>query len=101
MKIEHIAKSHNRSLLLYDLVCSAKYRRKVFSKTVEKALKRVCDEISKRYVIYFVEIDSADDHVHFMVQSVPMYSPKKIVNTVKSIAAIEIFKLHPEVKTLL
>jgi len=30
-----------------------------------------------------------------------MYSPKKIVNTVKSITAIEIFKLHPEVKTLL
>jgi REP element-mobilizing transposase RayT len=48
-----------------------------------------------------VEIGSDEDHVHFMVQSIPMYSPKKIVNAVKSITAIEIFKLHPEVKTLL
>ena len=30
-----------------------------------------------------------------------MYSPKEIVNTVKSITAIQIFKLHPEVKTIL
>jgi REP element-mobilizing transposase RayT len=78
-----------------------KYRRKVFTKSVEKALKKVCEEISKRYEIYFVEIGSDEDHVHFMVQSVPMYSPKKIVNAVKSITAIEIFKLHPEVKMLL
>ncbi|MBI5413213.1 IS200/IS605 family transposase, partial [Candidatus Peregrinibacteria bacterium] len=28
---EHIVKSHNKNLLLYHLVCPAKYRRKVFS----------------------------------------------------------------------
>ena len=33
-----------------------------------------------------------------MVQSVPMMSPKKIVNTVKSLTAREIFRLHLEVK---
>lgn len=48
-----------------------------------------------------MEIGSYEDHVHFMVQSVQMCSPKKIVNAVKSITGIEIFKLHPEVKTLL
>ena len=101
MKIEHINKSHNKSLLLYHLVCPVKYRRKVFSKSVERTLKRVCKGISERYEIYFVEIGSDEDHVHFMVQSVPMYSPKKIVNIVKSLTAIEIFKMHPEVKTLL
>ena len=87
--------------MLNHIVCPTKYRRKVFSKTVEKTLKRVCGEISKRYEIYFVEIGSDDDHVHFMVQRVPMNSPKKIVNIVKSLTAIEIFKLHPEVKTFL
>ena len=31
-------------------------------------------------------------------QSVPALSPKKIVNTLKSITAKEMFRLHPEVK---
>ena len=101
MKDRHIIKSHNKSLLLYHIVCPAKYRRKVFTESVEKTLKKVCKGISIRYEIYFIEIGSDDNHVHFLVQSVPMYSPKKITNIVKSITAIEIFKLHPEVKTLL
>lgn len=35
---------------------------------------------------------------HFFVQSVPMYSPKQIVQIIKSITAREIFKSCPEVK---
>ena len=42
-----------------------------------------------------------EDHVHFLVQSVPTLSPKQIVQTVKSITAIKIFKMHPEVKKYL
>ncbi len=38
------------------------------------------------------------DHVHFLVQSVPTYSPTKIVRTIKSITAKEIFRQMPEVK---
>ncbi len=101
MEDRHIVKSHNKNLLLYHIVCPAKYRRKVFSDSVEETLKKVCAGISKRYEIYFIEIGADENHVHFLVQSVPMYSPKKIINTVKSITAIEIFKLHPEVKTIL
>ncbi len=101
MEDRHIIKSHNKSLLLYHIVCPAKYRRKVFSEEVEKTLKKVCTGIEKRYEIFFLEIGDDDDHVHFLVQSVPMYSPKKIVNTIKSITAIKIFKRHPEVKAKL
>jgi len=35
------------------------------------------------------------------MQSVPMLSPKKIVSTVKSLTAREIFRLYPEVKQFL
>jgi putative transposase len=33
-----------------------------------------------------------------LIQSVPMYSPTKITNPVKSITAREIFKLIPDIK---
>lgn len=98
---EHILKRHNKSLLLYHIVCPSKYRRKIFSDEVEKTLKEVCIEISKRYEITFVEIGSDEDHVHYLVQGVPIQSPKAIVQTIKSITAREIFKTHPEVKKML
>ena len=53
---------------------------------------------SKRYDVAFIEIGTDEDHVHFLVQSVPVYSPKKIVQIIKSITAREIFRLCPEVK---
>jgi REP element-mobilizing transposase RayT len=95
---EYIHKAHNVSVLIYHIVCPAKYRRVVISEEVDNTLRRICEEISKRYEIIFLEIGTEGDHVHYLVQSVPMYSPTKIVRTIKSITAKEIFKKHPEVK---
>jgi putative transposase len=93
-----IHKRHNVSVLLYHIVCPAKYRRVVFSPEVDELLKQTCLEISKRYEIVFLEIGTDQDHVHFLVQSVPMLSPKRIVQIIKSITAREIFRVCPEVK---
>ena len=98
---EFIHKHHDVSVLLYHIVCPAKYRRAVFTAQVDAKLKEVCDEIQKRYEIQFLEVGADTDHVHFLVQSVPMYSPKKIVQIIKSITAREIFKACPEVKQYL
>ena len=83
------------------MVCPAKYRRVVFDEKVDESLKEVCLEISKRYEVHFMEIGTDRDHVHFLIQSVPMYSVSKIAKVVKSITAREIFRLHPEVRKLL
>ena len=93
-----IRKSHNVSVLLYHIVCPAKYRRVVFNEQVDQELNEVCLDIAKRYEITFLEIGTDKDHVHFLVQSVPTYSPTKIVKTIKSITAREIFKRVPQVK---
>ena len=98
---EYIHKSHNVSVLMYHYVCPAKYRRVVFSEAVDKTLKETCEEIAKRYEIKFLEIGTDKDHVHFLVQSVPMYSPTKIIKLIKSITAKKIFEKHPEVKKIL
>ena len=46
----------------------------------------------------FLEIGTEGDHVHFLIQSLPSYSPTKIVTKLKSITAREIFSRVPEVK---
>src|SRR5215207_11208337 len=95
---EYIRKQHNVSILLYHIVCPAKYRRAIFTAQVDEKLKEICEEISIRYEIEFLEIGTDQDHVHFLVQSVPDYSPTKIVRTIKSITAKEIFRQMPQVK---
>ena len=95
---KYIHKSHNVTVLLYHLVSSAKYRRVVVTDEVDKVLVDVCEDIAKRYEVWFLEVGTDSDHVHFLIQSVPSYSVTKIVTIVKSIIAREVFKRCPDVK---
>ena len=76
-------KSHNVSALLYHIVCPTKYRRVIFDAGIDEYLREICIGISERYEIRFVEIGVDKDHVHILVQTVPMYSPTKLVKTIK------------------
>ena len=97
-KYKHIKKRHNVSMLLYHIVLVAKYRRSVFTEKVDEAVVETCKEIEFKYELQFHEIGSDENHVHFLVQSVPLLSPQKIVQIMKSIIAKQVFKLVPEVK---
>ena len=48
-----------------------------------------------------MEIGTDEDHVHFLIQSVPAMMPSRIVQIMKSVSAKEIFKRHKEVKKVL
>lgn len=96
-----IRKSHNVSVLLYHVVCPTKYRRVVLTPAVDQILRDVCLEIAQRYEVVFLEIGTDQDHVHFLVQAVPTYSPTKIVRLLKSLTAREIFRRCPAVKRVL
>ena len=93
----YIHKSHNVSVLLYHYVCTAKYRRVIFNSKVDEILIQTCKEIAKRYEINILEIGSDEDHVHFLIQSVPTKAPSEIARIIKSITAREIYRLYPEV----
>jgi putative transposase len=95
---EYVHKSHNVTVLIYHLVLPANYRRAVFDKRVDETLEDVCMEIEKRYQMKFLEIGVDEDHVHFLVQSIPTYSVIKSVSTIKSITAREVFRRCPQVR---
>jgi REP element-mobilizing transposase RayT len=48
--------------------------------------------------VKFIEIGVDEDHVHFLIQSVPIYSVTKLVTMLKSLTAREVFKRCPGVK---
>lgn len=85
-------------MLLYHLVFPTKYRRVVIDKAVDMHIKDICLEIARRYEIQFVEIGTDEDHVHFLIQSVPMYKITELVTLIKSITAKKVLERRPELK---
>jgi len=84
---------------MYHIVCPVKYRRVIFdTDKIDNELREICFGINKRYEIDFIEIGADNDHVHFLIQTVPKYSPSQVVRLIKSITAKELFKRCPEIK---
>ena len=100
-KPSHIKKPHNKTLFIYHLVCPVKYRRDVFTPTVSKTLTDVCVEFGPAYDIHCLEIGIDEDHVHFLIQTIPNIRFSDIVKKIKSITANHLFKTHKELKTKL
>lgn len=82
-------------VFMYHLVFPAKYRRVVFDVDVDGTLKQVCLDIERRYQVKFLEFGTGKDHVHFLIQTVPIYSVTKIVTLIKNLTAREILKRCP------
>ena len=63
-----------------------------------ETFKKICKGIEDRYHMKFETIGFDEDHVHFMLQSVPKYSTSQLFRVVKSITAIKLFEEHPDLK---
>ena len=95
---EYKSKSHNKSMLLYHLVCTVKYRRDVLTEAVTNTIVNVCMDITETSDIDFIEIGTDVNHVHFLIQTTPSYSVAQYVKLIKGRTANKIFKINPEVK---
>ena len=91
-------KSLNKTVLMYHRGCAVMYRRNVLSVTVTDTIVNVCLEITDKYGIEFIEIGTDKNHIHYLIQAPPKYSPTQIVTMIKSMTARMVFKINPEVK---
>ena len=98
---DHISRSHNKSLIIFHLVCPIKYRRDILNLGNESIFKSICLELGKRYEYIFLEIGIEEDYVHFLIQTIPNIWISRMVQTIKSITAREMYQRHPEVKRYL
>ena len=83
----------------YHFVIPVKYRKAILgSPDREQTLHQTCKEIEERYEIIFEKVGIDLDHVHILLSAVPKLSPSKIIQTVKSIVARQMFLKHPDLK---
>ena len=63
-----------------------------------ETVKEICNGMEDRHHMKFEIIGFDEDHVHFILQSVPKYSPSQLFRVIKSVTAIQLFKRHPDLK---
>ena len=91
--------AHKVFRLKYHFVFCVKYRKDLFlAERYMETFKVVCKGMEERYSMEFETIGFDEDHVHFMLKSLPKYSPSQLFRIVKSVTAIQLFKLHPDLK---
>jgi len=97
---DNLCKSaHKVFKIKYHFVFCIKYRKDLFlDNQYVETIKQMCKGFEDRYHMKFETIGFDEDHVHFMLQSVPKYSPSQIFRLVKSITVIELFKKYPDLK---
>ena len=99
MENELCKASHKVFRIKYHFVLCIKYRKNFFlEEKFMNELKEICKGLEQRYSMKFETMGFDENHVHFMLQSVPKYSPSKIFRIVKSISAIQLFEKFPDLK---
>jgi len=95
-----VFKSYHKAFRIkYHFVCVVKYRKDLFTNSnYVQTFKEVCSGLEERYSMKFETIGFDEDQVHFLLQSVPKYSPSQLFRVVKSITAIKLFEKHPSIK---
>lgn len=83
---------------LHVVFCT-KYRYQILIGPVEVHLKRLIGEICISYKWLVESIEIMPDQVHLFLQIDPFVTPVNVVKTIKSITAVQVFTLFPNLKS--
>jgi len=75
-----------------------KFRHQVLEGAVEVYLKRVIGEVCRTYKWSIEAIEIMPDHVHLFLQTSPHVALVDVAKIIKTITAIELFKMFPDLK---
>jgi putative transposase len=84
--------SHCRYLLKVHLIFVTKYRKKIIANAFEDEIKQIMFDISKEsdFAIEIMETDK--DHIHFLIDYPPNIAISSIVNRLKSMSTVRVWK---------
>ena len=72
-----VRRAHNKTNLVYHLVCVVKYRKNVLTENITNTIVNVCLEIQEKYKIEFVETSSE----FFVTANKNGYKPYSLFNS--------------------
>ena len=98
MSSEYKSLSHCKYLTQYHIIWCPKFRFEVLSDNIQASLKEILQSICKQYDYEIQALEIMPDYIHIFVGAKPTVAPIDVVRTLKSISAIKLFKLYPNLK---
>lgn len=92
----YVSKNHSKFLLKYHVIFSTKYRKRLLRGDFDLTLKEIMIKISKEYDFNIDVLETDQDHIHMLINSVPKLSPLTIVRTLKSKSTKEMWNKYPK-----
>mgnify|MGYP001657859625 CR=1 FL=1 len=90
--------SHCRYLTQYHIIWCPKFRYPVLKDGIDISLKEILHQICEKYNYTIKALEVMPDHIHIFVDCPYTVAPADVSRTLKSISAIELFKVYPELK---
>ncbi|HCE78093.1 MAG TPA: IS200/IS605 family transposase [Lachnospiraceae bacterium] len=95
---EYHSASHCRYLTQYHIIWCPKFRFAVLQNGIDDTLKKILQDICDRYHYTVKALEVMPDHIHLFVDCPQTAAPCDIARTLKSISAIELFRIYPKLK---
>lgn len=92
--------AHCKYLTQYHIIWCPQFRFSILKDGVDETLKRVISDICSRYGYSIKALEVMPDHIHIFVDCPQTVAPCDIARTLKSISAIELFRVHPRLKRI-
>ena len=80
-------------MIKYHIIFSVKYRKSLLN-LVGDDIKRLMINISNKYNFDVCEMEIDNNHIHFLIDSIPTLSPSMIIRVLKQQSTRDIWKLH-------
>ena len=90
--------SHCKYLIQYHIIWCPKFRFSVLQGNVDIILKQILQKICNDYKYKIKALEVMPDHIHIFIDVPQTVAPCDVVRTLKSISAIELFKVFPKLK---
>jgi putative transposase len=93
--------SHCRYQIRYHMVWKVKYSRMILTAERAQYLKQIIHEVADRYEYTIEAVGFDENHVHVFAGAHPAIAPARMIQTLKSITAREMFRRFPDIKRYL
>ena len=90
--------SHCKYLIQYHIIWCPKFRFSILKGNAEDTFKQILKKICDDYNYHIKALEVMADHIHIFVDVPQTVAPCDVVRTLKSISAIELFKVFPQLK---
>ena len=90
--------SHCKYPIQYHIIWCPKFRFSVLKGNVDNTLNQILQKICNDYNYHIKSLEVMPDHIHIFIDVPQTVAPCDVARTLKSISAIELFKVYPQLK---